>query len=184
MDGFNKKFTDMTNAIHTDYKPTAQSILLYYIEALSGEMQYQLKDKDSNTLLISQEMAVKTDRNMQFSGKSNIPRYTRAIIPPKQQEIRIKDSTSHMQETYDKKWKEMNDRMEALQADYAKMQNRVINVERARTSQNNFPPKGNWVQKKALQDKRPPNQLDPINMVEEVIPYCRACEALHEESVC
>ena len=76
--------------------------------------------------------------------------------------------------------------MEALQADYASqlknMQNRVINMERAQTSQKNFPPKGNWVQKKAPQDKRPPNQLDPINMVEEVIPYCRACEALHEES--
>ena len=66
----------------------------------------------------------------------------------------------------------MNDRMEALQANYAKMQNRGINVERARTSQNNFPPKGNWVPNKPLQDRRPPNQLDPINMVEEVIPYC------------
>ena len=112
-------------------------------------------------------------------GKSNIPGYTRALIHPKQQEIKAKDSTSHMQETYDKKIKEMNDRMEALQADYAKMQNRVINVERDRTSQNNFPPKGNWVPKKG-----PPNQLDPINMVEEVIPYRKACEALHEESTC
>ena len=90
-------------------------------------------------------MAIKIDKDMQSSGKSNIPGYTRALIPPKQQEIRAKDSTSHMQETYDKKIKEMNDRMEAMQADYAKMQNRVINVERARTSQNNFPPKGNWV---------------------------------------
>ena len=64
------------------------------------------------------------------------------------------------------------------------MQNRGINVERARTSQNNFPPKGNWVPKKAPQDRRPPNQLDPINMIEEVIPYCTACESLHEESTC
>ena len=38
MDEFDKKFTDLTKAIHTDYKPTAQSILFYYIEALSGEM--------------------------------------------------------------------------------------------------------------------------------------------------
>ena len=74
--------------------------------------------------------------------------------------------------------------MEALQADYAKMQNWVINTERARTNQNNLPPKENWVQKKDLQDKRPPNQLDPINMVEEFIPSCRACEALHEQSAC
>ena len=97
---------------------------------------------------------------MQTSGKSNIHRYTRALIPLKQQEIKAKDSTNHMQETYDKKMKEMNDRMEALQTDYAnqlkKIQNRVINMERAQTSQNSFPPKGNWVQKKAPQDKRPP----------------------------
>ena len=84
MDEFNKKFTDLPNAIHTDYKPTAQSILVYYIEALSGEMQYQLRDKDPTTLLIAQEMAVKINKNMQSSGKSNIPDYTRALIPPKQ----------------------------------------------------------------------------------------------------
>ena len=183
MDEFNKKFMDLMNAIHTDYESTAQSILLYYIEALSGEMQYQLRDKDPTTLLIAQEMVVKIDRNMQSSGKSNIPGYTRALIPPKQQEIRAKDYT---QETYDKKMKEMNDRMEALQADYANqlknMQNRVINMERAQTSQKNFPPKGNWVQKKAPREKRPPNQLDSTNMVEEVISYCRPYEALHKES--
>ena len=89
-----------------------------------------------------------------------------------------------MHETYDKNMKEMNDRMEALQANYANklrdMQNWVINVERTQTSQKNFPPKGNWVQKKASQDKIPPNQLDPINMVEEAIPYCKPCEDLHE----
>ena len=99
MDEFNKKFTDLTNAIHTDYKPTAQSILVYYIEALNGEMQYQLRDKDPTTLQMAREMAIKTDRNMQSSGKSNIPKYTRALMPPKQHEIRAKDSTNHMQET-------------------------------------------------------------------------------------
>ena len=82
-------------------------------------------------------------------GKSNIPGYTRALIPPKHQEIKDKDSTNHMQETYEKKMKEMNDRMEAFQADYANqlknMQNQVMNMERAQTSQKNFPPRGNWV---------------------------------------
>ena len=54
---------------------------------------------------------------METSGKSNIPGYTRALIPPRQQEIKAKDPTNHMQEAYDKKMKEMNDRMEALWAD-------------------------------------------------------------------
>ena len=96
MDEFNKKFSDLKNAIHTDYKPTVQSILVYYIEALSGEMQYQLRDKDPTTLLIAQEMVVKMDSNKQSFGKSNILGYTRALIPPKQQKIRAKDSTNHM----------------------------------------------------------------------------------------
>ena len=42
---------------------------------------------------------------------------------------------NQMQEAYDKKMKYMNDKMEALQADYANklrdMQNWVINMERA-----------------------------------------------------
>ena len=75
------------------------------------------------------------------------------------QEIGAKDSMNHMQETNDKKMKEMNDRMEALQVDYANqlknMQNRVINMERAQTNKKNFSPKENWVQKKAPQEKIP-----------------------------
>ena len=136
----------------------------------------------------AQELAIKIDQNMQALGKSNIPGYTRALIPPKQQEIKAKDPMNHMQEAYDKKMKDMNDMMEALQAVYANqlknMQNQVINMERAQTSQKNFPPKGNWVQKKAPQEKRSPNKLDSTNMVEEVIPNCRPCEALNEESTC
>ena len=130
------------------------------MEALSGELRYQLRDKEPSDLKKAQELAVKIDQNMQALGKSNIPGYTRALIPPKQQEIKAEDPTNHMQEAYDKKMKEMNDRMEALQADYAnqlkKMQNQVINMERAQTSQNNFPPKGNWDPKKAPQDRRSP----------------------------
>ena len=122
-------------------------------------MQYQLKDKDPTTLLIAQEMTVKIDQNMQSSVKSNSHGYTRVLIPPKQQEIRAKDSTNHMQETSDKKMKEMNDRMEALQANYVNqlkdMQNRVINIERARTSQNNFPPKEIGFRRKPRKIKAP-----------------------------
>ena len=64
------------------------------------------------------------------------------------------------------------------------MQNCVINMDRSQTNQKNFTPQGNQVQKKAPQDKRPPNQLQTTNMVKEVLPYCRPCDALHEESTC
>ena len=51
MDEFNQRFTELSNAIPATYKPPALSILVYYIEALSGKMQYQLKDKEPTTLL-------------------------------------------------------------------------------------------------------------------------------------
>ena len=59
MDEFNQRFRELCNAIPTTYKPPAPSILLYYIEALSGKMQYQIRDKEPTTLLNAQEMAVK-----------------------------------------------------------------------------------------------------------------------------
>ena len=58
-------------------------------------------------------------------------------------------------------------------------------MERSYNRKNYLPPKNNnWVPKKAPQDRRPPNQLESTNMVEEVLPYCRPCEALHEEATC
>ena len=84
------------------------------MEALSEELRYQLRDKEPSDLKKAQELAIKIDQNMQALGKSNIPGYTRALIPPKQQEIKAKDPMNHMQEAYDKKMKDMNEGMEAL----------------------------------------------------------------------
>ena len=78
MDEFNQRFTELSNAIPATYKPPAPSILLYYIEALSGKMQYQIKDKELATLLNAQEMEVKINRNMQSSGESNLPGYSKS----------------------------------------------------------------------------------------------------------
>ena len=40
-------------------------------------MRYQLRDKEPVDLKTSQELAEKIEKNMQSSGKSNIPGYTR-----------------------------------------------------------------------------------------------------------
>ena len=39
-DDFNTRFTELSKSIPTAYAPTAPTILVYYIEALSGKMQY------------------------------------------------------------------------------------------------------------------------------------------------
>ena len=65
------------------------------------------------------------------------------------------------------------------------MQNRVVTMERSNSNQKNFHPKCNQVPKKApYKDNNLPNKLDTTNMVQEVIPYCRPCDSLHEEASC
>ena len=64
MDEFNSRFTELSNSILSTYSPLAASILDYYIEALSGKIQYQIRDEESTTLLLAQGLAVKIDKNM------------------------------------------------------------------------------------------------------------------------
>ena len=74
---FNKKFNDLVNSMHKDIKPLEASTLIYYIEAFSGDLDYQLRDKEPTNLASAQSMAVEIERNMQASGKSNVIGLTR-----------------------------------------------------------------------------------------------------------
>ena len=103
MDEFNTRFTELSKAIPTDYAPTAPTILVYYIEALSGKMQYQIRDKELADLLQAQEMAIKIDLNMQSSGESNLHSYSRSSTPFKISESKDKDLLSAMKDAYEKK---------------------------------------------------------------------------------
>ena len=58
-------------------KPSDASILISYIKAFTGDLRYQLRVKDPVDLKTAQDLAEKIERNMQSSGKSNIPGYTR-----------------------------------------------------------------------------------------------------------
>jgi hypothetical protein len=75
MEEFNKRFNELISSLHKDIKPPETSILIYYIEAFSGEMCYQLRDKEPANLKIAQETAIKIDKNMQASGRSNLSRF-------------------------------------------------------------------------------------------------------------
>ena len=81
------------------------------MEALSGEIRYQLTDKEPDTLNKAQEMEIKIDLNMQASRNSNILGFTRAFVPPKPHEPKAKDP---LQEAYDRKIKELNEKMETM----------------------------------------------------------------------
>lgn len=62
-------------------------------------------------------------------------------------------------------------------------------MERAQT--HNFQPRNNinnrnnnWQKKGQSSEQRPPNPLEYTNLVDDALPYCRACDALHEETTC
>ena len=122
-------------------KPLDKYILVYYIEELNAEMRYQLRDKELVDLKATKTLAIKIDANMQASGKSNLPSFTRG------QAKHETKGREPMQEAYDKKIKEFNENMEAMKATYTNqlknMQNRVVTMERSHSIQKHFPPKSN-----------------------------------------
>jgi hypothetical protein len=77
MEEFNKKFNDLVKSLPTSIKPPPASILIHYMEAFEGEIRYQLRDKDPQTLKDAQNFAVRIDKNMQDARKSNIPGFSR-----------------------------------------------------------------------------------------------------------
>jgi len=79
MDEFNKKFNEIDSSMLTYIKPPDSAILIYHIEAFGGEMRYKLIYKEATNIKVAQEMTNNIDKNMQASGKSNLPGFTRGI---------------------------------------------------------------------------------------------------------
>ena len=77
MDEFNTKFRCVIVDLPIDIKPKDSSILISYIESFTGDLRYQLRDKEPTDLKTARELAKKIEKNMQYSGKSNILGYTR-----------------------------------------------------------------------------------------------------------
>ena len=72
VEGFNRRFNELVKSLPQDVKPPEKAILIFYIQAFEGEMRYQLKDKEPTNVREAQDKAIKIDKNMQDSGKSNV----------------------------------------------------------------------------------------------------------------
>ena len=64
MDEFNTKFRSLVTDLHKDINPNDASILIYYIEAFTGDLRYQLRDKEPVDLKVSQILVEKIETNM------------------------------------------------------------------------------------------------------------------------
>jgi hypothetical protein len=192
MEEFNKRFNNLISSLHAEIKPPDGSILIHYIESFNGEMRYQLRDKEPVDLKKAQVIAEKIDKNMQSSGKSNLPGFTRGTTS-KQSDNKDKSASTDSKDLAKDPLRELTDVIKAMEANHAaqmnSMQNRLIAMEREKSHMpsNRFPPRQNneWKQKYPSNNQRIPSQLDSANMVmEEVPPFCRACNEFHDESTC
>ena len=128
---FNKRFNDLVNSMHKDIKPSEASTLIYYIEAFSGDIDYELRDKEPTSLASAQSMAINIERNMQASGKSNISCFARGSSskhsePKDKPESKVSSSDSF------KELVEMRKTMEMKHATQMNaMHNRLIAMERS-----------------------------------------------------
>ena len=112
MDEFNNRFTELSNSSPVTHAPPVASTLDYYIEALSGKIQYQIKDKEPTTLLQAQNLAIKIDKNMQSLGESNIQGYSRSSTPLKTFEPKGKEPSN---KAYEKKLMDLTKKMQDME---------------------------------------------------------------------
>ena len=147
--------------MHKDIKSPDASILIYYIEGFEGEMRYRLRDKEPTTIQGAMQTVEKIERNMQASGKSNLPGFSRSSVSLSKSH----DSKGKAVEPEDKDQikdsiKEITELMKQMMVNHTSqlnaMQNRLMTMEKTHIAQNqrSFQPRPNQEWKK----KYPPQE--------------------------
>ena len=171
MDEFNAKFRCVVVDLPSDIKPKNASILISYIEAFIGDLRYQLRYKEPTDLKTALELIEKIKKNMQSSGKSNIPGHTRGNnscnkeTKGKAVESEEKGDSKDPMEKVTGMIKNLVTSQNQLMANhYAHlnhMYNRLITMERNNGPRNFQPKQTQMYQNKfPQQEPRIPNQLD------------------------
>jgi hypothetical protein len=124
MDEFNKKFNDLVKSLPTAIKPPDASILIHYMEDFEGEIRYQLRDKDPQTLKDAQNFAVKIDKNMQDAMKSNIPGFSRGTSSKSVEERKKKVDG---RESSNDNIKELTQLIKQMEINHANQMNALLN---------------------------------------------------------
>ena len=157
MDEFNTKLRHVVADLPRDIKPKNASILISYIKAFTGDLRYQLRDKEPADLKTSQELAEKIEENMQSSGESHIPGHTRGNVSCNK-ETKGKSIESEQKGASKDPMEEVTDMIKDLvtsqnqlnanqSAQLNHMHNRIITMER-KNGPRNFQPKQNHMYQK------------------------------------
>ena len=139
MDEFNTKFRRVVVDLPKEIKPKDASILISYIEAFTGDLRYQLRDKELADQKPAQELDGKIEKNMQSLGKSNIPGYTRGNNSYNKEkgksiELEEKETSKDPMEKVTNMIKELVTSQNQIMANQSiqlnNIQNRIITMER------------------------------------------------------
>jgi hypothetical protein len=156
------------------------------MEAFEGEIRYQLRDKDPQTLKDAQTFTVTIDKNMQDARKSNIASFSRGSSSKNVEERKKKVEGKESSNDSIKELTQLIKQMEINHANQINvLQNRLITMERAQASRSYHKPNDKWPKRPPPHDQRPPNPFESTNLVDhQAIPYCRPCGEFHEEMTC
>ena len=196
MEEFNKRFNGILREISQTHKPLDGSLLNFYIDAFDFDTSYELRRVKTVDYKACQTLAEELEKDKRASRKSEIPGFDRATTKlkgPKGKEPLEND---------DDPLKKLMQKLESMELNQAKLisdhakeistlQSRLVQMERAqaqnsqpRNHNNNNRGNNTWQKKGQSSEQRPPNPLEATNLVDEAPPYCRACDALHEEVTC
>ena len=160
----------MVADLPNEIKTKDSSILISYIKAFTGDLRYQLRDKEPTDLKNAKELAEKIEKNMQSLGKSNIPGYTRgntSYNKEKGKSIELeeketsKDPMEKVTNMIEKFVASQNQIMANQSVQLNNIHYRIITMER-NNGPRKFKPKQNhmYQKKPPHQEPRIPNQLD------------------------
>ena len=189
---FNKSFNGIVRELPQDYKPTDKSLLEYYLDAFNNDTSYELIRVKPNDYRAAQTLDEEMEQCRKASGKSKIPGFDRG--PSKSHDSKGKE----IKEVYHDPIKELTQMIKNMEINQAKkmsnhpkeisaMQARLVQMERSQAQ--NIQPRNNqnnnaWQKRGPSNEQRPPIPLESTHLVEEAPPYCRACNALHDEATC
>ena len=178
MEEFNKRFNDLVKILPADIKPPEKAILIFYIQAFEGEMRYQLRDKEPTNVREAQDKAIKIEKNMQDSGKSNVLGFSKGSPPESDKVKKVEnqepqgDSIKELAQLI--KQMELNhaNQLAAMQANQTALHNKIAAMEGDKS--NSHKPNDRW--QKGIpkgppyqEQERPPEPLKINNWFDDQI---------------
>ena len=187
MEGFNRKFNELVKSLPQDIRPPEKAILIFYVQAFEREMRYQLRDNEPTNGREAQDKAIRIDKNMQASGKSNVLGFSKGS-PPESDKVKKVENQEPQGDSIKELARLMKQMEEVCINQLSAMHNKIVSMKKDKS--NNHKPNDKW--QKAL-PKGPPcqEQESPLEPMEAnnwfddlVIPYYKACDDSHEERTC